>query len=202
MKLDNFVAYSDIYDVYESDGMAVRIYKKPEYKEKCLYAALTHARVETTLGNSFIKMPVLHEVSVIDGKWAITMDFIKGKTLQQLMDENPDKKDTYLNQFIDIQCEIHAQYMPLLSKLKDKMARQIKTLGQSFSQDLIQCQSTSSFAMVTLSQRTLSSMTKVLMLSIGALLDKAMLLLTLQEHTCCSALTILILLRLILISIA
>lgn len=54
----------------------------------------------------------------------------KGKTLQQLMDENPDKKDTYLNQFIDIQCEIHAQYMPLLSKLKDKMARQIKTLGQ------------------------------------------------------------------------
>ena len=112
MKLDNFVASSDIYDVYESDGMAVRIYKKPEYKEKCLYAALTHARVETTLGNSFIKMPVLHEVSVIDGKWAITMDFIKGKTLQQLMDENPDKKDTYL------------------SKLKDKMARQIKTLGQ------------------------------------------------------------------------
>ena len=103
--------------------MAVRIYKKPEYKEKCLYAALTHARVETTLGNSFIKMPVLHEVSVIDGKWAITMDFIKGKTLQQLMDENPDKKDTYLNQFIDIQCEIHAQYMPLHSKLKDKMAR-------------------------------------------------------------------------------
>ena len=131
MKLDNFVASSDIYDVYESDGMAVRIYKKPEYKEKCLYAALTHARVETTLGNSFIKMPVLHEVSVIDGKWAITMDFIKGKTLQQLMDENPDKKDTYLNQFIDIQCEIHAQYMPLLSKLKDKMARQIKTLGNA-----------------------------------------------------------------------
>lgn len=37
MKLDNFVASSDIYDVYESDGMAVRIYKKPEYKEKCLY---------------------------------------------------------------------------------------------------------------------------------------------------------------------
>ena len=40
MKLDNFVASSDIYDVYESDGMAVRIYKKPEYKEKCLYALL------------------------------------------------------------------------------------------------------------------------------------------------------------------
>ncbi|WP_124101040.1 aminoglycoside phosphotransferase [Ruminococcus sp. Marseille-P6503] len=130
MELKNFIVSSELYDVYESDGLAVRIYKKPEYKEKCLYAALTHARVETTMVNSSIKMPVLHEVSLIDGKWAITMDWIKGKTLEQLMDENPDKMDTYLNQFIDIQCEIHAQYMPLLSKLKDKMARQIKSLGQ------------------------------------------------------------------------
>ena len=89
MELKNFIAGSDIYDVYESDGLAIRVYKKPEYKEKCLYAALTHARVETTLVNSAIKMPVLHEVTVIDGKWAISMDWIKGKTLEQLMNENP-----------------------------------------------------------------------------------------------------------------
>lgn len=129
MELKNFIAHGDIYDIYECDGKSINIYNKPEYKEKCLYAALTHARCETTLVNSFIKTPVLHEVSVIDGKWAISFDFIKGKTLQQLMDENPDKMDTYLSQFIDIQTEIHAQYMPLLSKLKDKMARQIKSLA-------------------------------------------------------------------------
>ena len=52
MELKNYVAESELYDVYESDGMAVRVYKKPEYKEKCLYAALTHARVETTLNQS------------------------------------------------------------------------------------------------------------------------------------------------------
>lgn len=130
IELKNFIASSDIYDVYESDGMAVRIYNKPEYKEKCLYAALTHTRVETSLGNSFINIPILHEVSVVDGKWAISMDFVKGKTMQQLMDENPDKLDTYLNQFIDIQREIHAQSVPLLSKLKDKTARQIKSLTE------------------------------------------------------------------------
>ena len=121
---------SDIYDVYERDGFAVREYKDVIYKEKCLYAALTHARVETTLVNSFIKIPTLHEVSVIDGRWSIKMDFVAGKTMQQLIDENPDNVDKYLSQFIDIQTEIHAQYMPLLSKLKDKMTRQIKTLGQ------------------------------------------------------------------------
>lgn len=128
MELKNFIASGDIYDVYEDGDKAIRVYKKAEYKEKCLYAALTHARVETTLSSSKIKMPVLHEVSVVDGKWAISMDFIKGKTLQELMDENPDKMDTYLNQFIDLQCEIHSQNIPLLSKWKDKMARQIKSL--------------------------------------------------------------------------
>ena len=130
MELKNFVASGDIYDVYESDGLAIRVYKDEKYKEKCLYAALTHARVETTLGLSSIKMPVLHEVSLIDGKWAISMDWINGKTLGQLIDENPDKAEMYIDKLVDIQCEIHAQYMPLLSQLKDKLARQIKSLGQ------------------------------------------------------------------------
>lgn len=130
MKLKNLVAERALYDIYESDGMAVRVYKKPEYKEKCLYAALTHARVETTLCNSSIKMPILHEVSLIDGKWAITMDWIKGKTLEELIIEHPDKAEAYISKMVDIQCEIHQQYMPLLSKLKDKMSRQIKSLGQ------------------------------------------------------------------------
>ena len=130
MELKNFVASGDIYDVYESDGLAIRVYKDEKYKEKCLYAALTHARVETTLGLSRIKMPVLHEVSLIDGKWAISMDWINGKTLGQLIDENPDKAEMYIDKLVDIQCEIHAQYMPLLSKLKDKLARQIKSLSQ------------------------------------------------------------------------
>lgn len=130
MELKNFVASGDIYDVYESDGLAIRVYKDEKYKEKCLYAALTHARVETTLGLSSIKMPVLHEVSLIDGKWAISMDWINGKTLCQLIDENPDKAEMYIDKLVDIQCEIHAQYMPLLSKLKDKLARQIKSLSQ------------------------------------------------------------------------
>lgn len=130
MELKNFVASGDIYDVYESDGLAIRVYNDEKYKEKCLYAALTHARVETSLVLSTIKMPIIHEVSLIDGKWAISMDWIQGKTLGQMIDENPEKAEIYIDKLVDVQCEIHAQYMPLLSKLKDKLTRQIKSLGQ------------------------------------------------------------------------
>lgn len=130
MELTNLISNGDFYDVYKSEGQAVRVYRDAQYKEKCLYAALTHARVETTLSNSYLKMPVINEVSVIDGKWSISMDWIEGKTMGQLIDENPDKTDFYLDKFVEIQMEIHAQYMPLLSKLKDKLARQIKSLAQ------------------------------------------------------------------------
>lgn len=130
MELKKFIAEGDIYDVYEDGSRCIRVYKKPEYKEKCLYAALTHARCETTMVNTGIKVPTLHEVSVVDGKWAISHDWIKGKTLEMLMAENPDKMDTYISRMIDIQMEIHAQFMPLLSKLKDKLARQIKSINQ------------------------------------------------------------------------
>ena len=152
MELKNFVASGDIYDVYESDGLAIRVYKDEKYKEKCLYAALTHARVETTLGLSSIKMPVLHEVSLIDGKWAISMDWINGKTLGQLIDENPDKAEMYIDKLVDIQCEIHAQYMPLqikslsqIDEIKkyelltrlDSMPKHIKLCHNNFSPDCV-----------------------------------------------------------------
>ena len=39
------------------------------------------------------------EVCKIDGKWAIVLEHIKGKNLAQLMAENPEKEDEYLEQF-------------------------------------------------------------------------------------------------------
>ena len=129
MELGTLYSKNDYYDIYKSDGKAVNVYRKPEYKEKCLYQALTHARVETTLLNySSLKMATLHEVCVIDGKWCNIMDWIDGKTIEQLIAEDPERTEEYLDKLVEVQCEIHDQYMPLLSKLKDKMSRQIKSL--------------------------------------------------------------------------
>ena len=60
-----------------------------------------------------------------DGKWAICSEYIEGKTLQQLMDENPAKKDEYLELFVKLQMEVHSKSSPLLNKLRDKMNRKI-----------------------------------------------------------------------------
>jgi aminoglycoside phosphotransferase len=90
-------------------------------KADVLNEALNQARVEET----GLNIPKIHEVTVIDGKWTIVSDYIKGKTLQQLMDEHPEKKDEYLNLFVDLQLEMHSKSCPLLTKLRDKMNRKI-----------------------------------------------------------------------------
>lgn len=120
----------ELYDVYVEGDSMIRVYKKPEYKEKCLYAALTTSRVETTLVNCTIDMPKVREVKLEDGKWVLVRDYIKGKTMTELIKEQPDKAEMYMEKLVDIQLEYQAQSMPLLSKLKDKMARQIKGLTE------------------------------------------------------------------------
>ena len=85
--------------------------------------ALCTARVEDLPG---LHVPKVLSVSVMDGKWSITREFIEGKTLQQLMDENPDKVQEYMEQMVDLQIDIHSKACPLLNKLKEKTIRALQ----------------------------------------------------------------------------
>ena len=85
---------------------------------------MSTARVEE-IGT--INVPKILEVSVVDGKWTITKEFIDGTTLEQMMEQNPDKVPEYIEQMVDIHMNIMAQKCPLLNRLKEKMTRQIES---------------------------------------------------------------------------
>lgn len=121
MKLDKVIAVRTSKTVYKDEDRAIKVFDADYKKSDILNEALNQARVEET----GLPIPKLLEVGVIDGKWAIVSEFIKGKTLARLMDENPDKIDEYMNLFVDIQLDIHSRKAPLLNKLKDKMNRKI-----------------------------------------------------------------------------
>lgn len=124
MEFKELISSSDTVDVYKCGDKAVKLFKKERPKTNALYEALTHARIEYT----DLLIPVIHEVSVIDGRWAITMDLIEGKTLAEQMREDPDNIDKYIDEMVDLGLKIHREKMPKLSKLKDKLARQINSL--------------------------------------------------------------------------
>lgn len=121
MKFDEIIAARKDKTVYRNGDRCVKVFNEDFSKADVLNEALNQARIEET----GLNIPKILEVTMVDGKWAIVSEFIKGKTLEQLMQENPDKKDEYLERFVDLQLTVHAQKSPLLNKLKDKMNRKI-----------------------------------------------------------------------------
>ena len=107
--------------IYVEDGKVIKLFDENYSKSDILNEALNQSRVEET----GIKAPHILEVKKIDGKWAIIMEYIPGKTLAQLMQENPEKEAEYLEKFVELQMYVHTFRSPLLNKLRDKMDRKI-----------------------------------------------------------------------------
>ncbi len=107
--------------IYREGNTLVKEFDEGYAKPDVLNEALNQSRVE----NIGINVPKVLEVKTINGKWSIVSEFIEGKTLAQLMEENPAKKDEYIEMFVDLQMQIHAAKCPMLNKLKDKMNRKI-----------------------------------------------------------------------------
>ncbi|HJB08459.1 MAG TPA: phosphotransferase [Candidatus Enterocloster faecavium] len=114
------ISSSSTKSVYRDGNVAIKEFCEGFPKAEVLNEALCNARVEDLPG---LHVPKILGVSVVDGKWSIMKEYIEGKTLEQLMEENPDKTQEYMEQMVDLQLEIHSKACPLLNKLKEKTIR-------------------------------------------------------------------------------
>ncbi len=121
MKLDNIIATRKDKVIYRDGDRCIKVFDTNYSKADILNEALNQARIEET-GLNIAK---IQEVTMVDGKWAIVTDFIEGKTLAQLMEENPEKMSEHLELLVDLQLSVHEKTCPMLNKLKDKMNRKI-----------------------------------------------------------------------------
>ena len=121
MKLDRVIAVRNRKTVFRDSDKCVKVFNHNYTKADVLNEALNQARIEET----GLNIPEILEIAMIDGKWAIISQFIEGKTLTQLMEENPEKKKDYMSLFVDLQTEIHSKTCPLLNRQKDRMNMKI-----------------------------------------------------------------------------
>lgn len=124
MKLEHCISAGNLKNVYVEGDRAIKVFDSSYNKSDVLYEALNTSRVEDT----GMEIPKLLEVNVENGQWQIISQYIEGKTMAQLMKENPKNLSAYLEQMVDLQLEINSRSNPLLNKLKDKMARHINEL--------------------------------------------------------------------------
>lgn len=115
MKLnnENMISSRETAKVYKVDNMAVKVFKADHPTSEVLNEALNTARVEET----GLNIPKIIEISKIDGQWAITTEFIEGKTIAQLMKENPDDVEKYIDMMVDLQLEVNVKRCPLLNRI-------------------------------------------------------------------------------------
>lgn len=73
-----------------------------------------------------LHVPKVLDVAKLGGKQAIIMEYIKGKTIEDLIYSNPEQAEYYLDISIDIQQEIHQNEAHPIELMSKKLSRQIK----------------------------------------------------------------------------
>ena len=124
MKLDNILATRENKTIYHYEDTVIKVFEEGYSKSLILNEALNQSRVEET----GLKIPKILSVGNIDGCWSITMDYIPGQTLDQIINNNPEKTDELLELFVNLQIEMHTKTSPLLNKLKDKLVDRIQSV--------------------------------------------------------------------------
>ena len=128
MKLENakVVVKREYKTVYKCGENIVKVFEPTHAKADVFNEALNTARVEET----GLEISPVKEVTVVDGKWSLVIACEEGKTLEEIMEEDPVNMETYMEQFVEEQLKMHEKRCPLLNKLKDKLSRQINDLKE------------------------------------------------------------------------
>ncbi len=121
MKLDKVIFSRPGKTVYRDGDKVIKLFDAKYSMADILNEALNQARVMET----GLNIPKLHAVTEIEGKTAIVLDYIEGKTLEQMMAEHPEKTDEYLERFVDIQADVHSRKAPMLNRQYDKFYKKI-----------------------------------------------------------------------------
>ncbi len=115
--MNNVLAERAHKQIYRDGDKVVKVFDTNYPKADVLNEALNQARVEET------GLPIPHVLGVDvmeDGKWSITSTYIEGRTLEEIMAEDPANLNKYMKEFVALQLEVHSKRCPKLNKLKDK----------------------------------------------------------------------------------
>lgn len=112
MNLEKVIGVRNDKTVYKDNDKVVKVFNGDYSASNVLNEALNQARVQET----GLPIPKLLEVTKIENKWAIISEYAQGQTLEKLMHDNMQKVSEYLNEFVDIQIQIHSKKSPLLNK--------------------------------------------------------------------------------------
>ena len=124
MRLDRIIAVRNDKTIYRDGGYCMKVFVSGHRKSEIFAEALSQARAEET----GLPVPRLHEVTMLDGKWAIVSELIRGKSLEELSKESREKKYACVESFVELQLEVQSKECGLFPRLSEKVFREISAL--------------------------------------------------------------------------
>ena len=112
--------------VYREGNLIVKEFTASHPKSDVFNEAYIHACVE----DAGVPVSKLLGVSPANGGWAITLEYVEGDTLEELMQAHPEKTDEYLEKLVDIQLETGAYRVRNLRNTRVKLEDAIKSLTE------------------------------------------------------------------------
>ena len=110
--------------VYREGSKIIKQFKAGYPKSAVIKEAFNHALAE----ESGLNVPALLEVKNTGEGWALVIEAVEGKTMAQLMAEQPENLEALMEQFVEIQSDIHRHTCKQMGRLKDKLNAQISSL--------------------------------------------------------------------------
>ncbi len=111
--------------VYATEDKIIKVFDSRYSSAEVLNEARNEALVDN---NTDLNIPSLVSVSETPEGWCLVRDKIEGKTLAELMDEEPEKLEEYMEMFVNLQLEVHSKKVATIKRLRHKLMDQINSL--------------------------------------------------------------------------
>ena len=127
MNPDRVIAVRNRKTVYRDADKCIKVFNVGYSKSDVFGEALNQVCAE----EAGLKVPAIEKITTLDGKWAIVSEYIKGKTLEQLILEKPEKRNEYLETLVSLQLEVHSKKISSLSGQKDILENKLRRAKMS-----------------------------------------------------------------------
>lgn len=117
MQLEKMLAIRNNKIIYRDGDTCYKVFSQGYAKEGVFKEAFNQAQMES-LG---LSVPQVKAVFLHEGKWVLATQFIPGMTLSRLMAREPEKKEHYMDIFVEVQRSLHQTECPVLVRLQEKM---------------------------------------------------------------------------------
>lgn len=121
MDLSTPIASGNSAKIYLFDGKIVKVFRDHLPDNEAEYEAAK----QTAAYSLGLPVPQLLDITRINGKKAIIMEYVQGTTLGDLMQQDASQIEPYMNLSVDIQIEMHSKSITSLELMTDKLTRQL-----------------------------------------------------------------------------